>query len=353
MVKVLNIKISSHEWSKSLKSKDKNLKECLNIVSESKLLSVLPKGESHTVRFTLDNANSQLANAIRRVLMDEIPTYCLSFNEYTDIKTDDYYIHGQCDQLCVQINALRIDQDINEDEFSKWKIYLKKHNNTDDLMDITSGDIQIMAGNKQITDLFYPGYILSRLRNKCSLKIENIKIEKGLGLTNSNKFKYLANVYYEIMEEPLLETKDGFEGKSSLESDCKKFTIGYTTFKNIKDPCTPMFKCCDELKHRLDSILYDWENDINDKIHIRQEDSIYLIEIEGEKLTIGNLIGYYIYLEMPSIEYITSGIVHIEKNIAIIKIGNKNYKKLFSNAIKQALTDISIIRKDIAKVNHK
>jgi DNA-directed RNA polymerase subunit L len=147
------------------------------------------------------------------------------------------------------------------------------------------------------------------------------------------------------MEEPLLEIEDGFKGISSLESECKKFTIGYTTFRNTEDPYTPIFRCCDELKQRLNNILHDWENDINDRIHTRQEENIYIIEIEGEKWTIANLISYYIYSEMPSIEFVTSSVVHIEKNIGVIKIGNKNYKKLFTNAIKRVLIDIEIIRK--------
>jgi DNA-directed RNA polymerase subunit L len=358
MVQVSKINVSEHSYVDDFKKKDEDIKKCLELISEKELLQLLPKKTRYTLRFDLENANSQLANALRRCLEDELPTLCLTFNILhdtdgnpanfiNDLRTNDKYIFGKCDNLKKRLEAIPIKQNINPNE---WKISLDMQNKTNDLIDITSGDFKVLHKGKEVPveHLMYPNYILMRLYPQCYIKLNNIRIIEGLGMDNANSFKYINGVYYEIHSKPMTKVGEKFQNKSSLESDYDKFTIGYSTYRNDVDVFSPIKNACQILLDRLGIILSEWdkikEKDFSDKINVSKNGENWVITIEGETYTLANLLYYYVYKELPSIEFASGGIRHLDKLGAIVIIKNNNYLELFENATKKIIKDLTTIK---------
>jgi DNA-directed RNA polymerase subunit L len=355
-IKVSKITVSEHSFEEQFKNPDSTTKQCLELMSSKELLSLLPKKTKKTIRFHLENANSQLTNAIRRCLEDEMPTLSLTFNlmhdkdgnpadSIVDLRTNDKNIFGKCDELKKRIEAIPIRQNINPEE---WKLSLDIHNKTTDLLNITSSDFKILHKGKNVSvdTLMYPNYILTRLYPNCYFQLSNIYIKKGIGMMNANSFKLLSNIYYEIEDIPLNKVGNNIIGKSSLESDYSKFTLGYSTYRNDLDIYEPIKSACNILIERLNIILEEWEkvkNNSSDTIQIKIVSGAYVITIENEYYTIANVLHYYIYKELPSIEFVSGGIKHLDKMGAVIIIKNKNYQSLFENATKKIIKDLQDI----------
>jgi DNA-directed RNA polymerase subunit L len=167
---------------------------------------------------------------------------------------------------------------------------------------------------------------------------------EGLGLNNANSFKYITNVYYEIEDKPMERVDGKYVGKSSLVSDYKNFTIGYSTYRNHVGAIDAIKKACSILSERLSGILAEWEKiksgDPSDKIQVNKVAESYIITIEDETYTLANLIYYYVFQEMPSIEFASGGIRHMDKTGAVVIIKNGEYMKLFSNGVSAAIKDL-------------
>jgi DNA-directed RNA polymerase subunit L len=361
-IKISKITVSEHNFEEQFKKPDSSTKLCLELMSSKELLELLPKNNKKTIRFHIENTNSQLMNAIRRCLEDEIPTLCLTFNLMhdkegkpadfiIDLRTNDKNIFGKCDELKKRIEAIPIRQDINLDE---WKISIDVKNKTNDLINITAADFKINHKGKNVSvdQLMFPNYILTRLYPNCYFQLSNIYIKKGISMINANSFKLLSNIYYEIEDTPMNKIGDKYIGKSSLESDYSKFTLGYSTYRNNLDIYQPIKMACNILIDRLQNILDEWklvEDNTSDKIKVKLDSGAYVITIEDEYYTIANLLHYYIYKELPSIEFVSGGIKHLDKIGAIIIIKNKNYLTLFENGTKKAIKDLKYILSEFEK----
>lgn len=104
--------------------------------------SMLPKTPYHEVDFELHNTYSGFANAIRRILVEEMDVICLDTNE-THLRTDDEFISGTSDVLMKNIGLLPCNQHINVKDFDKYSIYILKTNKTTDIIPIKASDIII------------------------------------------------------------------------------------------------------------------------------------------------------------------------------------------------------------------
>jgi DNA-directed RNA polymerase subunit L len=361
MVKVSQITVSEHSFDQQFKKPDDATKQCLALLPAKDILNLLPRKTRYTLRFHLEDANSQLANAIRRCLEDELFTLSMTFNILHDsdgkpadfihdLQTNDKEIFGKCDELKKRIEAIPIRQDIDP---SEWKISLSASNpgGDIDLLDIKSSDFKLTHKGKLVPadTLMYPNYILMRLRPKRQLNISNIRIVGGIGRTNANSFKYITNIFYEIDEKPLTKVNGKFVGKSSMESNYKKFNIGYSTYRNGIHIYDPIKSSCKVLVVRLQNILVEWEKiskgtaETSDKILVNKVADSYTITIENEGYTIANMLSYYIFREMPATEFSSGGIKHLDKEGAIIIIKNKDYLTIFANAAKAAVKDLQAI----------
>lgn len=367
-IKVSKITVSEHTFEQQFKKPDDDAKKCMDLMPAKELLALLPKTKKTTLRFYMDGANSQLTNAIRRCLEDELPVKSLTFNLMhdsdgkqsdfiTDLRTNDKNIFGKCDELKKRIEAIPIRQNIVP---SEWKITLDVHNKTQDLINITASNFKILHKGKSVPveSLMFPDYILTRLYPNRYLQLTNIYINVGISMDNANSFKLLSNIYYSIDEPPMTKVGEKYIGKSSMESDYTKFEMGYTTYRNDVQIYDPIKSACANLIERLQVIDTEWKkidaasnekksdvsSAVSDKIQVKVVAGAHVITIEGEYYTIANLLHYYVFKELPTIEFGSGGIRHLDKMGAIITIKNKNYLTLFSNAIQAAINDLHAIQ---------
>lgn len=141
-----------------------------NITSAGKKLS-----------FTINDAELSVINAIRRIVLSEIPTVAFYFDAI-DIEHNDITIYKNTCALHNEFLAHRIslvplcfnENDINEFDVSKYRFVLKKDNTTYELMSITTNDFDILddEGNK------YPSSLKEKVLPKNRITNDHILLTK-------------------------------------------------------------------------------------------------------------------------------------------------------------------------------
>lgn len=357
MVKILNVKVENFNLLKELKNqKNKDLQECLKYVKLQEAELLLPKKDKDIVSFEIKDTNSDFANAIRRCLIGEVEVVALDFDEYTDLDTSDAFILS--DFIKKQINLLRIQQDHLLDNkfeyYSNLQISLTKINKTDRIIDVKSDDLTITKDGKQIADFIGKNIVLTRLRPDSYIKIKNIKVIKGISRNDAAKFNSISNITYKIIDvDPIIETREGLEGVSSMKSNPTHFYISYSTHRNISEPKKLVISCCDILIKRLEKIFDDLKN-INNKstqyfsslLELESNGGLKILQIKGEYYTIVNLISRYCFiLTNGNIKFVTPALIHPDKEVGMIKIIHPEFCTLIQNSIKKIISELKDVKK--------
>lgn len=357
MTDVKKVSITHFNLLKELDN-NKDLQKCINVTKnlDYDILYLLPKGNKTTVSFELTNSNADIANGIRRCVIDEIPVKSFDFDEYKDLDSDDPFI--LCDFIKKQIDLLCIHQ---EYDYRGLKISLVKENTSDEIIDVRSDDIIIVKGEdaiikqKDIVNIIEKNIVLCRLRPGKYIKINNIKIVEGNGRTDAGKFNSVSNFTYKILDvDPIVDTRLGQDGVSSMRSNPKHFYLSYTTHRNFNNAALIMVKCCDALNNRLDNILTEMEKITNstteyDSKLIKVESSgasMKKIHFKHEYWTIVNLIARYCFiLTKGDIPYVSAALIHPEKETGIVNISHPEFATLIKNSIKKIITEFKTIKK--------
>lgn len=352
MVSVKNINITEFNIISEL-NKDKKLLECKKYLSPQEIKNIekyLPSHPKIYMSFELLDANTDLANSIRRCLIGEMEVLAFDFDEYVDLNSSDIFILS--DVIKKQICLLRINQEISN--YEKWKIYLHKENKTDEIIDVLSSDIVVMNNSKQIRDLMSNNIVLCRLRPGERIEINNIKICKGIAKTDAGKFSLLSNVTYKILDvNPLSHNESGsITGVSSLISNPTRFYIEFSTHRNIFQPKQVIVRCCDTLIQRLQYIYEEIKNISDDalsyyssSIEIEHTNNVKHVKLIGEYWTLINVICRYCYiLTDMNIKYVSPSLIHPEKEIGVINITHPEFSTLIQNSIKKIIEDLNSIK---------
>lgn len=351
MVKLTNIKYTEIPFE----SDDKNFQRCMGYL---KLVApdykkYIPKKSKHNVSFELLDANSDLANCIRRYLIDEMPVYSMDVTE-ENIKTDDKFILA--DYLKNNVELIPFLQDINDKECEELTMSLHVENKTDDVISVYSGDIIILDKQKKILDnskYFTTTIPIIKLRPGKKLDINIINIVAGIAKAHSGKFILLSNVYYEILDvKPIAdENKFNKSGESSLNSNPQHFKIEFTTHRNINSK-TIMPECCKLIIKVIESIHKELSNiketDIvyfSDLIELETKGDIKLFHLKGEYWTIANIISKYCYMASKDIPFVCSSIIHPSIEESIVKIRHNESIKILLTALKDIISDMTVIQK--------
>jgi DNA-directed RNA polymerase subunit L len=338
---VKNIKINDYSI-KYDKSKYKSIIE--------KNIHLLPLLSKQGIQFELINSNEAFSNAIRRIFNDELLIKCLHTHIF-DIKTDDKYILH--DTIIERINSISINQKIDDDII----FHINVINNTNDIIKIYSKDI-INKKNKNDTNIYFnPNILICTLKPNKYLYINDIKIHKDYGF--NNHIYSIGSFSYEIINTNFQEL--------SLNNDCKDFRIELINNSNIELSYL-INEIYNNLYFRLKKIqqaineyqLEKYSSDINkilNEIFIIKNNNIFEIHINNEYHTIGNLLTYYIYNILNSIELINYKLEHPLRHKIIIYIKHNNYKQLFNDAINNIIKDLDIFKKiltnEITKLQKK
>lgn len=110
--------------------------------------------------FTVNNAELSVINSIRRIILSEIPSVAFYFDA-SDTENNDIKVYKNTCALHNEFLAHRIslvplcfnENEVNEFDPTKYRFVLKKDNNGYEMMNVTSGDFDILdsEGEKQST----------------------------------------------------------------------------------------------------------------------------------------------------------------------------------------------------------
>lgn len=354
MTVVKNINVDDFNLIKEIDNKkNKSIQLCIDLLNKHKIdpTTILPKQSKLTVSFELTNSNTDIANGLRRCLIDEIPIKSFDLNEHEDLESSDPYI--LCDVIKKQIELLPINQ---EYDYSNVEISLFKENTTDVIIDVTTDDfIYKESKASKLINIVGSGILLTRLRPGETIKIKKITISTGVGKENYGKFSSVSNITYKILDAtPMIDTRIGNEGISSMNSNPKHFYIEYSTHRNIEHPLKLVSMSCDILIARFQIILDDIKNIKNsdksylsDLLTLETIDNKKVLKIKGEYWTLVNLIARYCYiLTNNNIQFVASAIIHPEKEVGVINIIHSEFSSLLSNSIKKIIEEYSSIKKN-------
>jgi hypothetical protein len=353
MTVVKNIKVVDFNLIKEISNKkNKPMQLCVELLAKHNIdaATILPKRSKLTVSFELTNSNADIANGIRRCLIDEIPIKSFELNEHEDLESSDPYI--LCDVIKKQIELLPINQ---EYDYTDLEISLYKKNNNDEIIDVTTDALVFKtAKSDKITNIVGSGILLTRLRPGETITIKKISISIGTGKENYGKFSSVSNITYKILDaEPMIDTRIGNDGVSSMNSNPKHFYIEYSTHRNIEHPLKLITKCCDILIARFKTIFDDVKNIANsdksylsDLLTLETIDTKKVLKIKGEYWTVVNLIARYCYiLTNGDIRFVSPALIHPEKEVGVINIAHNEFSSLIQGSIKAIISELETVKK--------
>lgn len=299
--------------------------------------------EDNVYKFTLSGINVSLANALRRIILSEIPVVA--------IKTDEY-ASNQCN---IEINTTRLHNEILKQRLScipicmghdelellpgKYVLEVDMQNDTDDMMFITSEHFKIrnkLNGNYLTRDetkrIFPPNkitgdYILfSRLRPRISDSIpgEQLKLTAEFCISNASedaKFNVVCNCTYGftpdmakvnemwnekermLKSQEMTQTDIDFQKKNFYILDAQRYYL-----ENSYDFIVESVGCYENrdivkqgasvLNDKFGLLIKDVDADtIIIKTSETTMDNCYDIVLENEDYTMGKALEYIMYLK--------------------------------------------------------
>jgi hypothetical protein len=363
-VAVKNIKIKEINFSTKLEHLNKPanlaLKNSLGYIAflgngiDGKTL--LPKKSKFRVDFEITGTCSGFANGIRKCIMDEIPIYSLTMDS-DGLTTSDWYVLS--DYLQKNIELIPIHQEIDYEKAKTWTISLNIINSTDEVINVKSGDLEIFEGKKKIPteSIMSTNISIVELHPAMFIKILNITIVRGLSKFDASKFASISNMRYEILDvEPLAHTKEEkTPGVSSLLSNPTAFRLGYTTYRNVKDPKTIIYKCCDALTGRISAFRKELENVKEEPetkvisyfsalLDVETRSDFKFFNFKDESRTLPNMISHYCFNLDSNISFAAPSLIHPSTEIGVVKIKHLNSVKIIQDAMTAILRDIAVLK---------
>lgn len=327
---------------------------------------------NNILKFTLSNINVSYANAIRRILLSEIPCVVFKTSPHDEnnvnIKINKSRLNNELIKQRISSIPIHIDN-VYDFPFHNYLVELDKINDTNTICYATTEDLKIknMESEKyleagEVKQLFPPNNItgdyidLIRLRPKLSdtSEPEQLKFEAKLTISCAKvdgTFNVVSTCAYGNTLDPV-KIKDAWSAKEAtlkdsntkeeiefikndwMLLDAKRLflensfdftieTIGiYSNYKLLELGISIIIKklyiTLESLKNNND-LIYDATDTL---------DNCYIITLENEDYTIGKIIEYYLYTkyfnEDKVINYVGFLKKHPHDNNSFIKISFKN-----------------------------
>lgn len=198
-------------------------------IKKEKVKKLLPETRTETISFYIKNANTAIANGLRRIISGEIKVKRLSF-EMKHINTNEEYIKHE--ELLTRLACIPIDQDIPLDiEFS---INITNTNVKEGFFIVKSSDIKHKNTYSNTRPVFATTYKLAELKPGKHLIIPKIKVVEGYGYDDAS-FCLTTQIEYNIIDfirVEFLNERSNFDNKivkkSELISLFKKLKIQHS-----------------------------------------------------------------------------------------------------------------------------
>lgn len=291
---------------------------------------IITENNEETLNFTLNGVNVSIANAIRRIILSEIPTVVMKPENCT-ITTNTSRLNNEIIKqrlacIPVHINDMNLPID-------NLKVSIKVKNDTDEIILVTTNDFRILNNDKEVnkdtlskifpSDNYTHRYItFIRLRPKlsndtqgeeidmtCSLDIGNAKENSMYNVCSTCTYgntvdPVLVNKAWsakkkELVEKGMAKEEIDFEHKNWLILDSKRFflqnSFDYTietlgVFSNQK----LVLIACSILINKL-KLIIDKISDVVIKHSNTTIPNSFDIRLDNEDYTIGKVIEFNLY----------------------------------------------------------
>jgi DNA-directed RNA polymerase subunit L len=327
---------------------------------------------NNTLKFTLSNINVSYANAIRRILLSDIPCIVFKTNPYhennVNIKINKSRLNNELIKQRISSIPIHIDN-IYDFPYQNYIVELDKTNDTNTIIYATTEDFKIKnidsekyLETSEVRQLFPPDTItgdfidIVRLRPKLTdtSEPEQLKFEAKLTISSAKEdgtFNVVSTCAYGNTLDPV-KIQDAWSAKEAtlkdivskeelefvkkdwMLLDAKRLfiedsfdftieTIGiYSNYKLLELGISLIIKklyvTLESLKNEND-LIYDATDTL---------DNCYIITLLNEDYTIGKIIEYYLFnkyfKEDKLVNYVGFLKKHPHDNDSFIKISFKN-----------------------------
>jgi DNA-directed RNA polymerase subunit L len=343
-VKISNIVVSENSYG-DLAKKIIEKYSWVDMTDERRaILKKLTPRPTHSLTFDLINANTDLANAFRRTMLDSIvwPRLTCSME---DIKTDDPFVQRMTDYFQNRLWLVPTAYAVKSD--TKWEFRIDTRNQTTEPVIVKSAEIQVVKAppkfdwDRQID--------LIELLPGRALKV-NITIEWGSNLSHAS-FSNFSGLQFWPLEYLKSENviKDDLPRSTTVHPT--DYRLGFTC-ENFVEPLKAARMGWESIRESLitaDRNIEDFESQKSvipylstglNVTHTKGDVTRY--EFFNETYTLGNLIYRYSYMVDPTVEYMFAGDDHPEDRSILVKIRHKEHSKLLRAGIAKALKDVEI-----------
>lgn len=332
------------------------------------------KIDNNNLYFELNNNNLiklSLANALRRIIISEIPLYCID-EDTIEFEENTSMLHNNFLSKRLALIPLNYDE-INKYEIEKIEISTNIENDTDHMINIKTSDFATKYNNNMINNILTKDNILfGKLKPGQSIKFTS-KIKKSTSKKDGSYFSPVSktSLTYKQDEKLLeslakdIENKEYFlftQGqKHYLKTNNNEPAIYIIDMESIGmiEPKIIVSLSLNVLEEKLELLLQSIEENNENKIQISKSDKLfesYNFLIFDEDHTLGNLITSYL-LDIPEIEYSGYIIPHPNDNKLIITTATKmnntieGNKKIFVETTQKILEIIKKLENEWKSAN--
>lgn len=337
--------------------KKKDFKPLKVIRDNKNKISQIIGGHSSDLVISFKNMDDVIANTLRRVVLDNIPTYAfipktIEIEKNTSIFNNDYMRHRLSllpifdvpseifyldEQYWKDINYNDPNRPRHPDDKYNLELHVNVHNDTTDILNVTTDHMVTIVNGETVKNKFSKSGPILIIQLKPDQEFI-CKMSSVLGINNQQEsernkggimFSAAVNSYFEVTDDKITHL--------TLESQ------GQISEQEI------LVKACRLIKHKLTLL----KNTISDKYNtdkIKKTDEL-LLEFNNESHTFGNLLNYALQNHK---DVIRSGIMKPDqlRNFIIIKLKVKNnnpIEKIF-DVIKELNNIFDNLEKKISKV---
>lgn len=299
----------------SVKVSERKLK--LTDVQIKKYKKLIPEEKTYNVYFKLSNVHYSYANAFRRVLLDEMKTKKMTFDNNDFETTDAYLLY---DFLQSRLIQLPLDQKCPKNE----KFHIEVENSSLDPINVMSSQFK----SKYIPDTFR----ICQLNSNCKLKV-TCHIEEKFGFEDE-KHTIVSSVTILPKTVKNSLTLGGIRDDFTGQFNC-----------TMNDPIELLNEVCKIITAKFNRILKGLQDlngntsGQNDILSITKKNDKYDITISEETYTAGNLLVDYIYEMKPEVGFVNCKEFHPHENNMLVTINDSNALALFKTACHKIIDD--------------
>lgn len=296
--------------------------------------------ENDTLKFSIQNIDHSLLNSLRRVILSEIPSFVFHTFPYNENQCDIFINTTRFNNEILKQRLSCIPIHIKEDDFpyNEYIIEVNKKNDTSEIIFVTTQDFKIknIASNKYLSEteqkkVFPPDsitgdYIIlarlrpqiaenipgehlhfsSRISRKTSQDSSSYNVASSCGYGNTMDIARVNAIWndkvkkYEAekkTEEEIAFLKKDFmllEAKRIFKPECFDFTLEtigiYSNMDLLYKGCTILAEKCKKLMEDLKEQNVSLKKSDNSTL-----DNEYILKLENEDYTLGNILNYVLY----------------------------------------------------------